>query len=326
MSFSVSCPCGLEYSGRRPFAQPRRSVDPRHLGLLWEIGRWLRTANRSLDQLRLRSVVARPVSRRAPVLAAVPAPLPRPADRGALVDGARPRARVSRRRPRSASSRITACSGSAVSAGAPSSGGNDAYVRKIGAGLGERLHLGAGVRSIRRGPDGVELTTDDGERRRFDAVVVATHADQALRLLEDPSPAEQRVLGAFDYTPQRDRPAHGRVAAACGAGRARLVELPPRRRREADGHVLPQPPAAARHGSGLVRDAERRDRRGARRRADHVRAPALHDRDHLGPARAAGALRARGGRGTRAPTTATASTRTGSRRAWRPRESLGVAW
>ena len=31
-------------------------------------------------------------------------------------------------------------------------GGNDAYVRKIGAGLGERLHLGAGVRSIRREP------------------------------------------------------------------------------------------------------------------------------------------------------------------------------
>ena len=29
MSFSVSCPCGLEYSGRRPFAQPRRTLDPR---------------------------------------------------------------------------------------------------------------------------------------------------------------------------------------------------------------------------------------------------------------------------------------------------------
>ena len=51
MSFSVSCPCGLEYSGRRPFAQPRRSVDPRHLALLWEIGRWLRTANSSLGEL-----------------------------------------------------------------------------------------------------------------------------------------------------------------------------------------------------------------------------------------------------------------------------------
>ena len=48
--------------------------------------------------------------------------------------------------------------------------------------------------------DGVELTTDDGERRRFDKVVVATHADQALALLEDPSDDERRVLGAFGYT------------------------------------------------------------------------------------------------------------------------------
>jgi predicted NAD/FAD-binding protein len=31
-------------------------------------------------------------------------------------------------------------------------------------------------------------------------VVVATHADQALGLLADPSPEEQRALGAFAYT------------------------------------------------------------------------------------------------------------------------------
>ena len=44
MSFSVSCPCGLEYSGRRPFAQLRRAAQPHFHRLLWEIGRWLRTA------------------------------------------------------------------------------------------------------------------------------------------------------------------------------------------------------------------------------------------------------------------------------------------
>src|SRR2546423_5050916 len=33
MSFSVSCACGLEYSGRRPFAQPGRLADPRLHGL-----------------------------------------------------------------------------------------------------------------------------------------------------------------------------------------------------------------------------------------------------------------------------------------------------
>lgn len=51
MSFSVSCPdCGLEYSGRRPFAQGRNAASPRFAALLWEIGRWLRTAPRSLGR------------------------------------------------------------------------------------------------------------------------------------------------------------------------------------------------------------------------------------------------------------------------------------
>ena len=34
----------------------------------------------------------------------------------------------------------------------------------------------------------------------FDAVVIATHPDQALRLLADPTPAERSVLGAFRYS------------------------------------------------------------------------------------------------------------------------------
>ena len=50
MSFSVSCTCGLEYSSSHPFAQSRRLADPRHLVLLVEIARWLRTADRSLGE------------------------------------------------------------------------------------------------------------------------------------------------------------------------------------------------------------------------------------------------------------------------------------
>jgi predicted NAD/FAD-binding protein len=49
MSFSVSCrDCGLEYAGRSPFAQRSNAVSARFHRLLWEIGRWLRTARRSL--------------------------------------------------------------------------------------------------------------------------------------------------------------------------------------------------------------------------------------------------------------------------------------
>jgi predicted NAD/FAD-binding protein len=55
------------------------------------------------------------------------------------------------------------------------------------------------VRSIRRSEDHVQLRVGDGVER-FDRVVLATHADQALALLEDPTPDEQRVLGRFAYT------------------------------------------------------------------------------------------------------------------------------
>jgi predicted NAD/FAD-binding protein len=58
------------------------------------------------------------------------------------------------------------------------------------------------VRSITRlGSDqggGVEVVTDKG-RERFDAVVLATHSDQALALLHEPSADERRILGAIRY-------------------------------------------------------------------------------------------------------------------------------
>jgi predicted NAD/FAD-binding protein len=79
-------------------------------------------------------------------------------------------------------------------------GGSSSYVRALRERIGPRVHLGLGVRSLRRAPDYVELTLDDGSLRRFDRVVVATHADQALALLADPSDDERRVLGAFEYT------------------------------------------------------------------------------------------------------------------------------
>ena len=43
----------------------------------------------------------------------------------------------------------------------------------------------------------------DGRVERFDKVVMAAHSDQTLGLLRDPSPAEQQVLGAIRYQPNR---------------------------------------------------------------------------------------------------------------------------
>lgn len=43
----------------------------------------------------------------------------------------------------------------------------------------------------------------DSAAQNFDAVVIATHADQALKLLEDPSPGETSLLGAWSYSKNR---------------------------------------------------------------------------------------------------------------------------
>lgn len=80
-------------------------------------------------------------------------------------------------------------------------GGSRAYVSRIVDSLPE-AHRNTPVRRIVRDAAGVSLLTD-AEARRFDGVVIATHPDQALRLLADPSDSERRVLGAIRYQPNR---------------------------------------------------------------------------------------------------------------------------
>ena len=50
-----------------------------------------------------------------------------------------------------------------------------------------------------RHPDHVTVSTSGCEPERFDAVVIATHSDQALALLGDPSERERELLGAIPY-------------------------------------------------------------------------------------------------------------------------------
>jgi predicted NAD/FAD-binding protein len=78
-------------------------------------------------------------------------------------------------------------------------GGARSYVEAIAEPWRERVRLGAPVRQIERGPDGVRIEADGCESERFDQVVIATHSDQALALLADPSRAEREVLGAIPY-------------------------------------------------------------------------------------------------------------------------------
>lgn len=62
-----------------------------------------------------------------------------------------------------------------------------------------RLRLSAPIREVVRTPRGVEVTTSAGSTESFDAVVLACHADQALRMLADVNVEERRILSAFPY-------------------------------------------------------------------------------------------------------------------------------
>ena len=78
-------------------------------------------------------------------------------------------------------------------------GGSSAYVSALVEQLPDvRRH--AAVIAIRRPGSGGVLIRAGGGEERFDRVVLATHADQALALLADPTPEEKEVLGAFRYS------------------------------------------------------------------------------------------------------------------------------
>lgn len=77
-------------------------------------------------------------------------------------------------------------------------GGSVKYIDRLVAPFRERIHLETPVRWVRRDADGVTLGVD-GQHARFDRVVIATHSDQALRLLTDPSANEREILGAIPY-------------------------------------------------------------------------------------------------------------------------------
>lgn len=81
-------------------------------------------------------------------------------------------------------------------------GGSARYVERIRERL-DAVYLAAPVRALARTPRGVSVTTAGGATDLYDAVVVAVHADQALRLLADPTDAERTALGAFRYSRNR---------------------------------------------------------------------------------------------------------------------------
>ncbi|MEV6247478.1 FAD-dependent oxidoreductase [Streptomyces sp. NPDC051742] len=78
-------------------------------------------------------------------------------------------------------------------------GGSGAYVSAVAERL-RSVRTSSPVDTVLRTGRGVLVTTRDGETDAYDAVVIATHPDQALRLLADPTADEKRLLGAFTYS------------------------------------------------------------------------------------------------------------------------------
>jgi uncharacterized protein len=89
------------------------------------------------------------------------------------------------------------------------SGGSRSYVERIATPLRARARLATPATAIRRDPaavpggvegGGVEVRDASGHWDRFDNVILACHADQALALLEDADARERALLGHFAYS------------------------------------------------------------------------------------------------------------------------------
>ncbi len=79
-------------------------------------------------------------------------------------------------------------------------GGSRTYVDAIADRFDGEIRLGSEVVGVRRDDDGVVVRTEDGTEQ-FDRVILACHSDQALLLLDDPTPEEKEILGAIRYQP-----------------------------------------------------------------------------------------------------------------------------
>lgn len=200
MSFSVSCPrTGLEYgtdSAGALFCQPRNALSPRFLGMLLDVRRFYRDAPAVLhagDHRSLRSYLedngygaGLAELHLAPMCGALWSQ-----DAESALDlpiahvvafMAHHRMLELRNRP---AWRVV-------------QGGSRSYVEAFERRFPGRIHTGEPVQAVRRQGGLVRVTTPN-RVQWYDAVVVCTHSDQALGLLDDASALERTLLGSIRY-------------------------------------------------------------------------------------------------------------------------------
>jgi predicted NAD/FAD-binding protein len=205
MSMSVQCAdCGLEYAGGRGpkglFAQPRRVLDRRYLSLLRQVrrfhvaaSRWLHTSAED-DLTTYGQFLEREgfsdyfiAHYAVPVVSCVWSS----GRSSALLYPAR---YLFRFLDHHGMLRIT---------GSPQwfsvVGGSRTYVDRI-ASLLPDVRAGKAARDVTRHADGVTIRDSAGDVAEFDRVVIATHADEALALLTNPTDDEVTTLKEFSYS------------------------------------------------------------------------------------------------------------------------------
>ena len=205
MSMSVRCDgCGLEYAGGRGLrgllAQPRRLLDPKFLGMLWQVERFHRRASAFLQAADNGDVTTygeflerEGFSEHFVAHYAVPVV-------SCVWSSGR---EVALLYPARYLFRFLDHHGMLAVSGSPQwytvVGGSRTYVDRLATKLPD-VRRSAAVTDVTRRRDGVEIQDVTGAVTSFDRVVIATHADQALSLLTDPSDQEVATLKAFGYS------------------------------------------------------------------------------------------------------------------------------
>lgn len=82
-------------------------------------------------------------------------------------------------------------------------GGSEQYIFRLTEGFRQQIRVGCGVSKVTRQQGGVMVEDTQGQSASYDQVIFACHADQALKLMTDPSPKESSLLGAFRYQSNR---------------------------------------------------------------------------------------------------------------------------
>jgi len=78
--------------------------------------------------------------------------------------------------------------------------GSSEYIKKITIGFEDKIHLSTPVKKVSRVEGGVEIVLFKKDKAlKFDSVIFATHSNQALDILDDPSDAEKDILGSIPY-------------------------------------------------------------------------------------------------------------------------------